>query len=68
MYISAWAVYTKGLAAKVQQLFHSNYVNRDDVVWVGPSGDAIICADAGGLGEEYGDYMDGGLVEEYLEN
>ena len=39
-----------------------------DIIWCGPSGDAIVASDPASLDEEYAEYVDSGQVEEYLDD
>ena len=67
-HLSAWEIHTKGLGQLVEQAVQANEVNRSDIVWRGPGGDAVICDHPGDLdnSEEYMEYTDSGTVEEYL--
>jgi len=67
-YISSWTIDTEGLSATLAEALSKGKIKSDDVVWAGPSGDAVIAATAADLDdeEEYADYIDNGLVKEYL--
>lgn len=67
MYISAWEIYTENLRDIIAKAVRNGKVQLDDIVWCGPSGDAIIAATAADLGEEYAEYSDGGRCGEYLD-
>ena len=66
MYISSWEIHTGSLRKCVAQAVKDGKAATNDIVWTGPSGDAIVAATAAHLNEEYADYTDAGLVEEYL--
>ncbi len=66
-YISGWEIHTGSLGQSVAQAVELGKVELTDTVWVGPGGDAVIANTAADLDEEYADYSDGGLVEEYVE-
>ena len=63
-YFSAWEIYTQGLRQLVEKAFQDNEVQSRDIVWRGPSGDAVIADDV--VDTDYIDYTDEGMVEEYL--
>jgi hypothetical protein len=65
-YISSWKIYTSSIGQAVQEAVKAEKVKPTDIVWTGPSGDAIISESAADLDEEYADYTDSGLVSEYL--
>ena len=65
-YISDWKIYTDGIRSAIKEALEAGKIQADDTVWQGPSGDAVVAADAAELDEEYGDYTDSGLVSEYL--
>lgn len=65
-YISDWAIYKNGIGSEVRAAFECGDCKESDVVWRGPSGDAVIASDPAELGEEYADYSDAGQVAEYL--
>ena len=66
-YISSWKIFTATLRQRVQEAFEQGEASPDDIVWAGPSGDAVIAATAADLGEEYGEYTNAGQVAEYLD-
>lgn len=67
MYISAWRIHTSNLHAIIAEEAAKGNVKKSDIVWMGPSGDAIITATPADLNEEYADYTDAGQVSEYLD-
>jgi hypothetical protein len=67
MYISDWEIHTNGIRNIIQQAVENSKIVASDTVWHGPSGDAVIAATAADIEEEYGDYIDSGQVEEYLD-
>lgn len=66
-YISAWEIHTGSLRSLVAQAVANGEISTDDTVWSGPSGDVIVAACAADLEEEYAEYIDSGLVEEYFD-
>lgn len=67
MYISAWRIHTNSLRTVVNEEATKGTVSKHDIVWVGPSGDAVIASTPADLDEEYADYTDAGQVSEYLD-
>jgi len=67
-YISAWEIHTSTLRKRVEEAVKSGEARPNDIVWVGPSGDAVTAATAADLEEEYAEYVDKGLVQEYLDD
>lgn len=68
MYISAWETFTKGLRSALAEATGAGKIGPEDIVWRGPSGDAVVAADPASLPEEYSEYVDSGQVEEYLDS
>jgi hypothetical protein len=66
-YISAWTIFTRSLRTEIAKALDQGAIKADDIVWGGPSGDAIIAATPADLDEEYIEYTDHGLVSEYLD-
>lgn len=66
MYISDWAIHTKGIREILAEAVKSDKIQASDIVWRGPSGDAVVASDPASLDEQYGDYTDSGQVSEYL--
>lgn len=67
MYISAWGIHTGSLRSILAKAVEDGEINATDIVWRGPSGDAIVASDPASLEEEYAEYVDSGQVEEYLD-
>jgi len=66
-YFSAWTIYTKTFAGAFQEALTANQIDASDIVWRGPSGDAMVTSeDDYLLDEEYADYVEDGIVEDYL--
>ncbi len=69
-YFSSWEIYTKTFAGAFQEALTNNQFGAAATVWRGPSGDAVV-SDEGWIGEgwindEYADYIEDGIVEDYL--
>jgi len=67
MYISGWEIHTRGLRQIITTAFWEGKIATDDIVWRGPSGDAYIGTMTASIEEEHSEYVDSGLVNEYLE-
>lgn len=67
IYISDWTIHTMGLRAVIEQQLAARNCTPDDIVWRGPSGDAVIASSPAALSEEYAEYTDAGQVSEYLD-
>jgi len=67
-YISAWTIHTGSLRSEIASALEQGEVAASDIVWRGPSGDAIIAASPADLDEEYTEYTDSGMVSEYLDD
>jgi len=65
-YISSWEIYTSSISQELQKALTDNKIGTESIVWTGPSGDAIVADSAGDLDEEYAEYVDSGLVSEYI--
>jgi len=65
-YISDWAIHCNTIGMEIKRAVERGDCKGTDVVWRGPSGDAVIASDPAELGEEYEEYTDAGTVEEYL--
>ena len=66
-YFSAWTIHTETYAGAFQQALTDNQIDASDIVWRGPSGDAMVTsADDYLLDEEYAEYTEDGIVEDYL--
>jgi len=65
-YIGDWEIYQSNITEIVRAAFEHGECEPKDVVWRGPSGDAIIASDPAELDEEYAEYTDAGTVDEYL--
>ena len=68
MHISAWEIFTGSLRQILSSAFSRGEIREGDTVWNGPSGDSIVASTASDLEEEYEEYADGGLVQEYLDD
>lgn len=66
-YISAWTIHTSSLRRQLAEALEKGDIRADDIVWAGPSGDAVIAATPADLDEEYAEYTDDGLVSEYID-
>jgi hypothetical protein len=72
MYISAWEIYTGSLRNILKSAVGREEIKSSDIVWRGPSGDAVVTGDAADLSQDdddapdYSDYVDSGQVNEYL--
>ena len=68
-YISAWTIWTSTLRAELAKAVANSEIQTNDIVWSGPSGDAVIAASPYEIEdkEEYAEYTDSGLVSEYLD-
>jgi len=64
-YFSSWTIHTETFAGAFQDALTNNQIDAADAVWRGPSGDAVVC-DGVPLDEEYADYIEDGIVEDYL--
>ena len=67
MYISAWDAHKDGMRNSLQAAVKRGEIDQNDIVWRGPSGDAVVTSDPASLNEEYADYTDSGQVSEYLD-
>ncbi len=66
-YFSAWTIHTQTFAGAFQQALTNNQIGAADTVYRGPSGDALVVTDDDCLlDEEYADYTEDGVVEDYL--
>lgn len=65
-YISAWEIHTGSLSSILQSAVDNGEIKESDIVWNGPGGDSVVAASAYDVEEEYGEYVDGGQVSEYL--
>lgn len=66
-YFSAWTIHTETFAGAFQRALTANRIDASDTVWRGPSGDAMVTSsDDSVLDEDYGDYTEDGIVENYL--
>ena len=66
MYISAWKIHTDGLVIVLRDAVEAGRVSENDIVWCGPSGDAVIASSPASLAEDYADYVDSGTIREYI--
>lgn len=66
MYLSAWSISTKGLRNLLAEALENGLIDAADVVWFGPSGDAVVAASPADLAENYMEYTDQGQVEDHL--
>lgn len=67
MYISAWEIHTRNLRNIIAKAVEARTIEESDIVWRGPSGDAVVAASPADLDEDYLDYVDSGSVEEYID-
>ena len=67
-YISAWEIHTGSLRNILAKAVSDGEIATDDIVWNGPAGDSVVAATAFEIEEEYAEYLDGGTVEEYLDD
>jgi len=65
-YIGSWEISTGSLCNILAQAVDAGEIEPTDIVWSGPSGDAVVAKSAYDVEEEYGEYVDGGQVSEYL--
>ena len=65
-YFTAWDIYTQTFAGAFQQALTNNQIDASNTVYRGPSGDAVVIEDDE-LDEEYADYVEDGIVEDYLD-
>ena len=65
VYFSDWTIHTQTFAVAFQQALTDNRIGADWSVWRGPSGDALA-TDEHPDDEEYADYIEDGIVEDYL--
>ena len=66
-YFSAWEIHCGGLRGLIAASLAADEIDSSDVVWRGPSGDVIVAASPYEIeGSEYDEYIDGGLVSEYV--
>ncbi len=61
-----WTVFQGKLDDAVLIALAAGTINKSDIMWRGPSGDYMIASDSAELDEEYADYIDAGMVDEYL--
>ena len=65
-YISSWQAFISNPRHEFDQALTQGTIQRNDIVWAGPSGDFVIASDPAELDEEYADYIDAGTVKDYL--
>lgn len=65
MYISAWEIQKRHIGLILSDAVGEDKIQDTDIVWTGPSGDAVIASDPAELDEQYADYTDAGQVDEY---
>lgn len=65
--IHAWSIYTTSIIDRIEKALESGHIKATDIVWQGPSGDAVVAATAAELDEEYAEYVDRGQVSEYID-
>ena len=65
-YFSSWEIHTTGISTLIESALAAREIKESDIVWRGPSGDAIVASDPAELGEEYAEYTDAGQVDKYL--
>ena len=68
-YIGAWTIHTSSLRRELQTALQRDEITATDIVWAGPSGDVVVAATASDIEdiEEYAEYIDSGMVSEYLD-
>ena len=65
-YFTAWTIHAHGFAGAFQQALTDNQIGASWNVYRGPSGDAVVAENIAELDEEYADYIEDGIVEDYL--
>ena len=66
-YFTAWTIHTQTFAGAFQQALTDNQIGAADIVFRGPSGDALVVTeDDLVLDDEYADYTEDGIIEDYL--
>lgn len=65
-YFSAWAIHTQTFAGAFQAALTGNQIDASWGVYRGPSGDAVVAENIAELGEDYANYTEDGVVEDYL--
>jgi len=66
LYFNAWQVYTTGIRNLINKAFiDGGEIDTNSTVWVGPDGSYAV---GDSYDEEYSEYTDAGLVEEYLDD
>jgi len=64
-YISAWEIFRHNFSQILHEALTAGLIEYNDVIWRGPSGDAVVASDPAAL-NDYADYTDAGTVAEYL--
>lgn len=66
-HIGSWEIDTGSLAEILRQALDAGEIGADDIIWGGPSGDAVIAPTPFEIeGTDYDEYLDEGTVAEYL--
>ena len=65
-YFDSWTIHTQTFAGAFQQALTDNQIGASWGVYRGPSGDAVVAENIAELGEVYADYVEDGIVEDYL--
>ena len=66
MFISAWTRFSN-LGKVLKGFIAAGDIAATDTVWQGPDGSVVVAPTAGHLDDEYADYVDEGLVSEYVD-
>ena len=65
-YFDSWTIYTQTFAGAFQDALTNNQIGSSWGVYRGPSGDAVVAENIAELDEDYADYVEDGIVEDYL--
>ena len=65
-YFTAWTIHVETPANAFQDALTNNQIDSSWGVYRGPSGDIVVAENIGELDDEYADYIEDGIVEDYL--
>jgi len=65
-HFTSWTIHVETLAGAFQKALTDNQIDASWGVYRGPSGDAVVADNIAELDEDYADYVEDGIVEDYL--
>ena len=65
-YFNSWTIHTQTFSGAFQDALTNNQIGASWSVFRGPSGDAVVAENIAELDEDYADYVESGIVEDYL--